>query len=173
MDNGRISGVLFLDLKKALDTINHENLISLEIKIICFKSYIKGRKQVYSVNNKLSNTREINCRIPLGSKLGPLLFLLYINDLTNCLETTNAALFAEDTSISCEGFTHTEIESKLNQDVENIHRWLTGNKLTPNKVKTEFMVFGSRYRLASNANSPKILIDGHDIKQVKLKSDDT
>ena len=115
-DNGLISGVLFLDLKKAFDTINHEILIS-KLKsygvkghsLKWFKSYIQGRKQVCSVNNKLSNTREINCRIPQGSNLGPLLFLLYINDLPNCLETTNSALFADDTSILCEGFTATEI----------------------------------------------------------------
>ena len=118
---------------------------------------------------ELSNTRKINCGIPQGSNLGSLLFLLYINDLPNCLEATNSALFADDTSISCEGFIPTEIESKLNIGLENIHRWLKANKLTLNKVKTEFMVFGSRYRLASMTNSPKIVIYGQDIKHVKHK----
>ncbi|CAB3999680.1 Hypothetical predicted protein [Paramuricea clavata] len=68
--------------------------------------------------------RQIKCGIPQGSNLGPILFLLYINDLPNCLETTKANLFADDTSLSCEGFSPYEIEIKLNKDIENVHRLL-------------------------------------------------
>ena len=77
--------------------------------------------------------------------LGPILFLLYINDLPNCLESTKATLFSDDTNLTCEGFSPTEIENKLSKDLENVHRWLTANKLTLNKTKREFMIIGSSY----------------------------
>ena len=176
MDRGLLNGVLFLDLKKAFDTINHDILISkLRLygvrgdSLIWFQSYIQQRKQVCSVNNTISNIREINCGVPQGSNLGPLLFLLYINDLPDCLETTNPALFADDTNISSKAPTPIEIETHLNKDLENVHTWLTANKLTLNKVKTEFMIIGSRFRLASVINNPKIVIGGQNIKQVKHK----
>ncbi len=92
----------------------------------------------------MSAVRQIKCGIPQGSNLGPILFLLYINDLPNCLETIKANIFADDTSLSCEGFSPYEIETKLNKDIENVHRWLTANKLSLNMKKSEFMIIGSR-----------------------------
>ena len=93
--------------------------------------------------------------VPQGSNLGPILFLLYINDLPNCLETTKANLFADDTNLTCGGFSPCEIEIKLNnKDIENLHRWLTANKLSLNMKKTEFMIIGSRHHLTTIENSP-------------------
>ena len=92
-----------------------------------FKSYIGKRKQICAINGKLSQTREIRYGVQQGSNLGPVISLLYINDSPNCLETTKATLYTDDTNLTCEGYSSHEIENKLNQDLENVHQWLTAN----------------------------------------------
>ena len=76
-------------------------------------------------------------------KSGPILFLIYVNDLPNCLKTTTASMFADDTNLTASGDTITNIEVKLSKDLENIHQWLLANKLTLNMDKTEYMIAGS------------------------------
>ena len=97
---------LFLDLSKAFDTVNHDVLISkLQYYGICgisndwFTSYLKDRKQFTSIGNVTSDQRPILCGVPQGSVLGPLLFLLYINDFPNCAKALDTHLFADDCNI--------------------------------------------------------------------------
>ena len=175
MDQGLINGVLFLDLKKAFDTVDHNILLSkltaYGIKGTAhkwFQSYLRKRQQICKINKKMSDIRTITCGVPQGTNLGPLLFLLYINDLPNCLETTSATMFADDTSLSCNGLSSADIESKLNHDLEIIHTWLTANKLTLNRKKTEYMIIGSRQKLNSiGTNTTNISIAGEQIKRVE------
>ena len=153
MDRAFINGVLFLDLKKAFDTVDHKILIDkLEAygvqghALQWFTSYLSGRKQVCKFNNEISNTANITCGVLQGSNLGPLLFLVYINDLPNCLTATKASMFADDTDISCHGDSSVDIEQKLNTDLENVNKCLISNKLALNAKKTEYMIIGSRNR---------------------------
>ena len=76
------------------------------------------------------------CGVPQGSNLGPILFLLYINDLPNSLKMSKPSMFADDTNLTWVGQSSSEIETKLNEELGNVHRWLTANKLTLNDEKT-------------------------------------
>ena len=178
MDSGLINGVLFLDLKKAFDTVDHEILLKKlhlygikGISYAWFKSYIQNRKQICLMNGKKSHAREIRCGVPQGSNLGPILFLLYINDLPKCLKTTQANLFADDINLSCAGSDLNEIGMKLINDLENVHNWLRCNKLTLNDTKTEYMIIGSRHRLTKfeNISEVSLAIGDNDIKRVTSK----
>ena len=167
MDRGLLSGVLFLEHKKAFDTVAHHILLSkLELcgikaktSLKWFELYLSGRNQICSVNSRMSSViRQLKCMVPQGS-----------NDLPNCLETTKANLFADDTNLFCEGLSPYEIEIKLNKDIENVHRWLTTNKLSLNMKKTEFMIIGSRHRLTTIENNPVLTLGGNNVKRVFQK----
>ncbi len=90
--NGKLTGVVFLDIRKAFDSIDHEILFEKLKFYDRFESYLTSRNQQTFVNGFLSTKKEIICGIPQGSILGPLLFLIYINDLPNCLES-NSSMF--------------------------------------------------------------------------------
>jgi retron-type reverse transcriptase len=107
MDNGMLNGVVFLDIRKAFDSIDHSILLKkmneqfgiygAELK--WFESYLTKRQQVCFVNGHTSSPRQITCGVPQGSILGPLLFLLYINDMPKSLKSTTPCLYADDTEI--------------------------------------------------------------------------
>ncbi len=107
MDNGEINCVVFLDVRKAFDSINHEILIDkmrnlfgiIGIQLKWFESYLNNRVQQCMINGKLSSQKTITCGVPQGSILGPLLFLLYINDMPESLNYSTPSLYADDTEI--------------------------------------------------------------------------
>ena len=114
MDKGLLNIVAFLDLKKAFDTIDHEILIEKlnmygvkRHSLGLLESYITNRSQKCFINGTLSHSKPIKCGIPQGSILGPLFFLVYINDLPNCLEYCTPRMFADDTTLTvCGKSTH-------------------------------------------------------------------
>ena len=111
-----------------------------------FKSYLTNRTQRSSVNGCLSDFASLKCGVPQGTILGPLLFLIYINDLPNCLSFSVPRIYADDTHITHAGSDLNLIQSSLSHDLEKLSKWLVSNRLTLNATKTEFMLIGSRQR---------------------------
>ena len=132
---------IFLDLSKALDTINHNILLyKLEyrgfrgVTLDWFKSYLSNRKQFVRYQMHDSNHKIINCGVPQGSILGPLLFIhvLYINDIVNTTSLLELILFADDTTLL---FSHPDIASQndiINIELQEICNWFQANKLSVN-----------------------------------------
>ena len=117
-----------------------------------FKSYLSNRTQICKIERTMSRKHTIRCGVPQGSNLGPLLFLVYINDLPRCLSHSTTSMFADDTNLTTNGGSSDEVITKLNVDLERVHQWLLANRVTLNKEKTEYMIIGSRQRLAKIEN---------------------
>ena len=173
MDNGQINSVVFLDLSKAFDTVDHLILLrklslygSSDSTIKWFQSYLTNRTQCCAVNGHLSSNRKIKCGVPQGSILGPLLFLLYINDLPQCLKFSRPRMYADDTNITVSDKSLTKVINSTNKDLANIKQWLLANKLSLNVAKTEHMFIGSDDNLNKIRDASLIHIDGLAIKKV-------
>ena len=120
------------------------------------------------IGSSVSKIKEITTGVPQGANLGPLLFLLYINDLPNCLKSSVPVLFADDTNLSVRRVTTEEIEEKLETGPNNVHNWLLINKLTLNVQKTEHMLIGSRQKLSQVKSDPDLYIGSEDISHVSF-----
>ena len=136
-DNGKFSFGVFIDLKKAFDTVNQEILLAkLEnygvrgVINSWFRSYLTDRKQNAEVNNVVSEAETTWCSMPQGSVLGPLLFLLYINDIYKPSSLFAFYLFADDTSIILANNNLKELESLVNRELGNVNEWIKANKLS-------------------------------------------
>ena len=112
------------------------------------------------MNGLLLDSKFRTCSIPRGPIIGPLLFILYINDLPNCLSNAIARMYADDTHFTFASNNIETINDVMNPDLSNVNKWLVANKLTLNSWKTEFMIVGSRQRLGTCNASPNLTIDG-------------
>ena len=172
-DRGNVNAVVFLDLKKAFDTVDHEILLTKMnhygvqgVALDWFNSYLTNRTQRRLVNDSLSKTCSLKCGVPQGTILGPLLFLIYINDLPNCLSSCQPRMYADDTHITYAGADLNSIQSNLNRDLSNLNQWLSSNKITLNATKTEFMLIGSRQRLSTLPDTLELSINNESINRV-------
>ena len=127
------------------------------------KDVLRNRKQQVVFNNEISEHHHIKCGVPKGSILGPLLFLLYINGISNASHILKSILFADDTSIFLSNKNLQILQATFNQEINIISQWLYENKLTINIKKTHFMVFTKR---KCNINDIIINICGSQVKQV-------
>ena len=167
------NGVLFLDLKKAFDTVDHVILLK---KLNCygvddralawFRSYLEDRQQVCYVNGVTSSMARITCGVPQGSILGPLLFLLYVNDFPKSLDYGMARLFADDTNLTFSGCCLAALQDEMTKDLKGITSWLSANKLTLNVLKTDFMLIGSRQRVAALEGNVTLRLNDAVLQQV-------
>ena len=142
LDRKMFNVVLQIDLKKAFDTVDHQILLrKLEIygmkhhALPLLESYLSNRNKKCQINRYLSSKIMIKCGIPQGSILGPLFFLLYINDLPQCLSKTKPRLFADDTNLTASGDSIPNLETAVNFDLENLRKWLIAYRLTLNITK--------------------------------------
>ena len=169
IDDGKFTSEVFLDFKKVFDTVNHQILISkLEhygvrgVPLNLFKSYLENRKQFVSVNNISSDILPIEYDLLQGSVLGPLLFLIYINDLNNAVEFSDVHHFADDTNVLYSSKSLKDINRKINCDLKNIVTWLRATKILLNADKTELvLVMLKNRKVTKNMN---FRISGQKIK---------
>ena len=142
LNNGDVACGVFLDFSKAFDTVNHDILLdklcNYGIRGICLKwikDYLCNREQYVSYDNTCSEKCKILCGVPQGSILGPLMFLLYINDLSSVSKIVFTILFADDRSVFVTGKNIDNLIETMNNELEKLVEWLYINKLSLNIKK--------------------------------------
>ena len=150
LDDGNMGCGVFVDLQKAFDTVDHQILLAkLNHYGICgvsnhwFKSYQSNLNQYVSINGFYSGLTTINCGVPKGSVLGPLLFLLYINDLNQAIKFCKVHHFADDTNLLCLSNSIKKLNKLVNTDLKHLVNWLNANKISLSAKKTEMVIFKS------------------------------
>ena len=150
LDNHELGCGVFVDLQKAFDTVNHKILIDkldyYGIRGVAnewFKSYLSGRSQYVSIEGFKSETKQIKHGVPQGSVLGPLLFLVYINDLHKAIHYSKTYHFADDTHLLNISRSSKQIQKHINIDLKCLFKWLTANKISLNCSKTKLFIFHS------------------------------
>ena len=153
IDNGNYGCGIFIDLKKAFDTVNHSILLRkldrygiIGISLQWFESYLSSRNQYVSVNSPTSEQFSIIHCVPQGSVLGPLLILIFINDLPKVSKFLNIYLFADDTNIYYESSDLLNIQQIVNRELRKVRKWLEANGLALSIDKTNFVLFHSSQR---------------------------
>ena len=183
LDTNSLPIAIFLDLSKAFDTLDHNILLTKlryygihGISLDWFKSYLSNRIQITKYNGIYSNEQKVTTGVPQGSILGPLLFLIYINDLPNCSRIFKAVMFADDTSLTStltsfcisipkSNYQFSIISRAINIELEKVNEWLKINKLSLNVSKTKFMVFKHR-NSKFDANKIQILLNMEKVELV-------
>ena len=150
IDNHSHTAGVFLDLSKAFDTIDHNILLyklshyGIRGKALeWFRSYLSNRKQYVSLNDCTSTLRSLECGVPQGSLLGPLLFLCYINDFSNSSDVLSFILFADDSSIFYSHRNPQTLLDTINTELIHVNEWIQANKLSLNIKKTNYMLFSN------------------------------
>ena len=150
VDSNQIVCGVFLDFAKAFDTVNHSILLKKLEKygirgspLQWFTSYLSNRQQYVSLDHTQSSTKTVLCGIPQGSTLGPLLFLLYINDIANSSKKLSFRLFADDTNVFTSSKSQHELQSIMNHELILVKNWCDTNKLSINLKKTNFLIIKS------------------------------
>ena len=183
LDKGEFACGVFVDLQKAFDTVDHKILLAkLEHYGIrgttnqWFKSYLSDRYQFVVISNSKSKYKVILHGVPQGSVLGPLLFLLYINDLHFCIQTSETYHFADDTHLLNFSKSVKSLCGRVNADLRKLVSWLNANRISLNASKTEFVIFRSPWKsldcLPRLKLSGKILIPSKSVKYLGVHIDE-
>ena len=167
IDNGKLNCVVFLDVRKAFDCINHEILLKklpnyfgiIGTSLNWFKSYLTDREQQCLVKSHLSSSRTIKCGVPQESILGPLLFLMYINDMPDSLKYSIPSLYADDTEIYLSSKDCDDIVIKIYLDLENIRKWLLRKKLQIYPTKSKYMFIVHAYNIKNKVSVNPIIVN--------------
>lgn len=165
LEKGDLACGIFIDLQKAFDTVDHEILLAkLEnygfrgLSNDWIRSYLTGRKQFVHIAGKNSKQEQVKHGVPQGSVLGPLLFLIYINDLPASLRSCLPFIFADDTALLYIQRHPKALQKRINIDMKLLLKWLKANKISLNVAKTEIILF--KHKLKKVNFDFKIKLDG-------------
>ena len=185
LDKNRVVCGVFVDFQKAFDTVNHNILLNKLSHYGIrgnvnnwFRSYLQDRKQYVSILGFNSAYSTLHHGVPQGSVLGPLLFLIYINDLHKAIKFSTVYHFADDTNLLRIDNSYNTIQSHVNQDLKCLYKWLLANKISLNIAKTELIFFKKTLSPNPPANL-KIKLNGaklypkSSIKYLGIQLDDT
>ena len=177
MDTNEIPLNIFLDLSKAFDTIDHSILLN-KLKyyglkgptLNLFQSYLSNRKQYTEIEDTTSTILHIQVGVPQGSILGPILFIIYVNDLPQCSNKFDFIMYADDTTLSSTIDSFSDINSNasadslINAEIGKVIEWLKINKLSLNKNKSKYMTFHMPKKQIQHLT---LKIDGINIEKVE------
>jgi hypothetical protein len=163
---------IFIDLKKAFDTCDFDILLHKlnhygfrGVANIWFENYLKNRRQFTSVDGVSSSYKTLLTGVPQGSVLGPLLFLILINDLANFSDLFYTILFADDTTLQISSCNIRELYEKANNELKKAADWFKGNKLTLNVSKTKYILFNKKANYP-NLSDFSLKIDNTEIERI-------
>ena len=172
IDKNEYSIGIFIDLSKAFDTLDHNILLKKLYHYGIrgkawdwFNSYLCNRKQCACLNGIMSDYKPVTHGVPQGSILGPLLFILYINDIVNCSKYLLFILFADDTNLffSCKDMLH--LFNTVNSELDKLSIWFKANKLSLNIKKTNYILFGNKRLSATVFHN--VSIDGQLLERIE------
>ena len=184
IDKQQIPVAILIDFSKAFDTLDHNILLGKlnyygiqGVALSWFKNYLTGRTQYVNYNGIKSEEIKLTTGVPQGSVLGPLLFLIYINDLCSASKIFHAILFADDTSLTATMSSFSPfrpktkmdfeiLSNRINNELKLINEWLQINKLSLNVDKTKYMIFSNRQRNIEIYNQLNLKINNEEIKRV-------
>ena len=159
MNNSKINLACILDLSKVFDTLNHTILLHklqnygiTGHSLSWFKSYLSDRSQIVRIGNKLSQLVNISMGVPQGTCLGPILFLLYVNNLSDSMTSSLTAMYSDDTTFVSSGTSEIQLQQSMNSTLEIASHWFTENRLQVNARKSNCILIGTHPRTENISN---------------------
>ena len=166
MDTGLTNAIAFLDLSKGFDTLNIQILLKRLTEIgvspeslAWFESYLCERKQFVFVNKSISKVKTLHMGVPQGTVLGPIFFLIYVNDLPKSVSNGLVSMYADDTTIICNADNVNDLQDNINRCLHDVAIWFNSNRLVVNASKSNFMLVGTHQKLASIESSLDVRIN--------------
>ena len=173
LNDSKICIAAYLDVQKAFDTINHKILLSklrscgIGVRLCALlQNYLENRQQKTKLYNGISDLKPVTIGVPQGSTIGPVMFIIYINDLPGILEHATPLMYADDTVLYCGDVDNKIVRKKMQKDLNNIERWCHENRLSLNVSKTKIVTFMSDHQRKNRPNV-RLFMKGNIVEEVE------